>query len=79
MMSMKGFVKIHHLEKSRYTYFSKWYYPVVREIIMFGDRNYSPAQIAAVLSPAITEKEAEKALKLLIELELIKQEEEPRG
>jgi uncharacterized protein (TIGR02147 family) len=76
MMAMRGFVKIHQLEKNRYTYFSKWYYPVVREVIMFGDRKHNPAQIAVMLKPPITPKEAEKALKLLSDLELINQDED---
>lgn len=74
MMSAKGYGHIQKLEKASYEYFSKWYYPVIREVIQFGTRRHTPAQIAAMLEPGIKPKEAEKALKLLIELELIRKD-----
>lgn len=75
MISMKGNTKINRIEKARYEYFSKWYYPVIREIVSFGDRRHTPAQIARILNPEITPKQAKIALKLLTELELIKKDE----
>ncbi len=74
MMSLKPFSKINKLNKASYEYFSKWYYPVVREIVMFGDRKYTPEQVAGLLNPKITPKQAEKALKLLLKLELIQKD-----
>ncbi len=74
MMAMRGYNKIHKIEKENFEYFSKWYYPVIREIVMFGDRRHTPGQVASLLNPKITVKEAEKALSLLLNLGLIKRD-----
>lgn len=74
MMSINGYLKSHKLEKSSYIYFSKWYYPAIREIAVFGDRSLTPDKIAKILSPDITAKEVEKALKLLQELGLLRKD-----
>ncbi len=78
MMSMRGYLNIHRIDKSKYTYFSKWYYPVIREIVSIGNRAYTPSQIAKLLIPEIKAKQAEKALKVLTELGLIKEKSRNR-
>lgn len=76
MISINGFLKFHKLDKSCYTYFSKWYYPAIREIAVFGDRNLNPEDIAELLNPSIAVKEVEKALILLQELGLLRKNED---
>jgi len=76
MMSAKGYGHIQKLEKASYEYFSKWYYPVIREVVLFGSRRHTPLQIATLLKPNIKPKEAEKALKLLVELGLIQKNDD---
>lgn len=78
MLSVKGYINNHRLDKASYEYFSKWYYPAIREIITFDGRRSTPEQIADRLNPKITPKEAEKALELLLELRLIKKDENGR-
>ncbi len=72
MMAVKGFSDIRKLEKEAYEYFSKWYYPVIREVISFEHIAGSPEEIAGLLLPPITPKEAENALNLLEKLGLIR-------
>lgn len=72
MLSLNGDTGAAKIEKEQYEYFSKWYYPVIRELVTFGDRRYTPAEIAAMLNPPITEHEARKALKLLANLKMIR-------
>jgi uncharacterized protein (TIGR02147 family) len=76
MMSVKGYTKIHEIAKESYEYFSRWYYPVVREVITFGSGDLRPGQIASLLRPKITAKEAEAAVKLLEKIKLIKRNSE---
>jgi uncharacterized protein (TIGR02147 family) len=76
MMSVNGYLKSHKIDKAGYVYFSKWYYPAIREIVVFGDRNITPDKIAQLLNPSITAREAEKALDLLKELGLIMKNKE---
>ncbi len=78
MIASPGFMKIKKVDKSSYEYFSKWYYPVIREIVEFGDRRHSPEQIAALLNPKILPPQAKKALRLLQELGLIGKDAEGR-
>ncbi|QTA80987.1 CHP02147 [Desulfonema limicola] len=76
MMSIKGFGEIKKIEKAGYEYFSKWYFPIIREIIMFGSRKQTPEDIAPLLNPPITAAEAKKAIDLLMTLELVKKDED---
>lgn len=74
MTRLKGFADIQPLEKASYEYFSNWYCPVVREIVLFGERRHTPETIAALLDPPITAREAEKTLDLLTNLGLIRKD-----
>jgi uncharacterized protein (TIGR02147 family) len=76
VMSIKGYTKVRKIEKKSYEYFSKWYNTAVREIIMFGDRDFTAEQVAETINPKITPKEAEVAINLLIELGLIKKDKD---
>lgn len=76
MLAVKEYINNHKIDKVKYEYFSKWYYPAIREIITFNDKHYTPGQIAERLNPKISPKEAERALKLLLELGLIKKDPE---
>ncbi len=74
MMSVSGYLKSHKLDQSKYKYFSKWYYPAIREIAVFGNRDSTPEQIAKSLNPNISTREAERALKILLELQLLRKD-----
>ena len=74
MMASNGYLKSHKIDRSNYIYFSKWYYPAIREIAIFGDRNSTPEQIANKLNPNITTREVEKALEILLELGLLRKD-----
>lgn len=76
MMAMKGTAAIGKIEKAGYDYFSNWYYPVVREMIMFGNRELTPEDISKTLNPKITPAQAKKALKALTQLGLIHKDED---
>jgi uncharacterized protein (TIGR02147 family) len=76
MMSIKGYIKARKIEKKSYEYFSKWYNTAVREIVMFGGRNFTAEQIAETLNPKITPKEAETAINLLVDLGFIKKDKD---
>lgn len=56
------------LEKGQFEYYSKWFVPAIREMVLLKNFEEDPEWIAHNLFPAITPKEAEWALGLLIEL-----------
>ena len=76
MISISGFKKIHKIAKSQYQYFSKWYYPVIREIIRFNGGNLNEDQMARLLRPKISVAEAKSAINLLARLGLIQKNAE---
>ena len=78
LISLRGQGNIKQLETAQYEYFSKWYFPVIRELVIFGDRMQTPEQIAEKLTPPVKVKNVEIALKRLQHLELIRKDETDR-
>lgn len=71
LLSLKG-VNANSLVGNQYEFYQKWYYPAVRELIGIYDFNGDFAALAKKLSPAISVKEAKKAITLLDRLKLIR-------
>lgn len=63
------------LEKGQFEYYSTWYIPAIREMVLLKDFDEDPAWIAGRLEPPITPREAEAALKLLLNLGLLVRDE----
>ena len=59
------------LNRDVYEYFSKWYVAAIRELLFFYKQPVDPGEIANRLCPPISSDEAEKAIELLVRLELI--------
>lgn len=57
-------------------YLSTWYVPVIRELARRPDFQADPAWIARQLRPPIRPSEAEEALELLLDLDLLKRTDE---
>ncbi len=60
------------LRREQYEYYQKWYYTAIRAYIGCGTFTGDFVGLAKALSPAITVKQAEKAVMLLIRLGLVK-------
>jgi uncharacterized protein (TIGR02147 family) len=60
------------LRQHQFTYFSKWYYPAIREIMAYLDFRDDFGALARSLSPPITTAQAKRAVRLLLDLGLIK-------
>jgi len=73
MTSLRSPGSIKQLESASYDYFSCWYIPVIREVATWGESRRSAAEVAALLDPPVTAKEAERAFKVLTELQLLRQ------
>jgi uncharacterized protein (TIGR02147 family) len=66
------------LEKASFDYFANWYYPVLREVATWGNGRMTAGEIAALLQPPVTVKEAERALAALTDLGLLERDEQGR-
>ncbi|MBX7148995.1 TIGR02147 family protein [bacterium] len=64
----KSYYEVKNIDHKAYLYFSRWYYPVIREMAYFAEFKDDPNWVAARLSPRITPAEASEALKTLFEL-----------
>lgn len=69
-------VRYFNLSKSQYKYFDKWYYPVIRElaVMMKWDEDYK--KLAQCVEPSITADEAKEAVRTLLELHMLKKDEQ---
>jgi len=63
------------LEKGQFEYYSKWYIPAIREMVLLKNFREDPQWIASKLKPQIAPREAESALKLLLDLNLLVRDE----
>jgi len=60
------------LEERELAYYENWWVVAVRSMLEVVDGRFRPAEIAARLSPAVTEAEVAKAMELLLDLGLAK-------
>lgn len=63
------------LERDQYKILSKWYYYVVREMVLLSDFQRSPRWISEQLNYKISAEEAKDAIETLLELDLLKEED----
>jgi uncharacterized protein (TIGR02147 family) len=66
------------IEHKQFQYFSQWYHPVVRELIVLEEFAGSAERIASHVVPPITESQVEKSIQLLEELGLIRKDSASR-
>ncbi len=71
LRSMMNSVSESNIDSHLFEYFSKWYHPVVRELVCLWDFQNDYEMIARTLVPPITRAQAHRAVELLKELELL--------
>lgn len=62
------------IEKQNYEYYSAWFHPVVRELVVSKDFDGTPEWIARRIHPAITPAQVLKSIELLEKLGFIRKE-----
>jgi uncharacterized protein (TIGR02147 family) len=60
------------VDATQYAFYEKWYYSVIRELLAFHPFVDDYRELARLLEPPIATSEAQKAIKLLEELKLIR-------
>ncbi len=71
LLSLSDFVEEHQLALDEYSYLSKWYFPVVRELVTHISTENGYEQLAKTVSPQITSRQAQKAVELLCRMGFI--------
>ncbi len=69
---------VKRLERSAFEYLSKWYYPAIRELVSCNGFREDPDWIASRLQPAITPKQAKRAVELLLRLGFLQRDDRGR-
>ncbi|OGQ08544.1 MAG: hypothetical protein A3G32_00075 [Deltaproteobacteria bacterium RIFCSPLOWO2_12_FULL_40_28] len=72
MVRSRKVAEISPLEKDRYEYYSSWYHPVVRELVVSNYYDGTPASLSVLIRPSLTESQVEKSIELLVRLGFIK-------
>lgn len=71
LIQSKKFSLLKPIEKKNYEYYSSWYHPVVRELVVSGDFDGTSDWIANKIFPPITPAQAAKSIELLEKIGLI--------
>jgi len=71
----KQFTVARELRQDQYHFFSRWYMPVIRELIISPYYKDDPEWIASRLVPQITQEEVEEAIEILVSLDLVFRDE----
>lgn len=72
VISFREYRNAKKLVLDQYDYFSKWYYPVIREMVNLDNFQEDPLWVSRTINPQITVAEASEALSKLESLGLIK-------
>lgn len=78
LISMNEYVVENKLRVEQYTYFDRWYYAAIRELVTLFDFKDNHELLAQMLRPSITTKQARDAVSLLLSLSLIYKDTEGR-
>jgi uncharacterized protein (TIGR02147 family) len=78
MLSCRVFKKLYPLSGAQFNYYKNWYFIPIREMVALEDFHEDAEWIAKKIIPSITPQEAKKALDDMLELGLIKRNEEGR-
>ncbi|MBI4411197.1 MAG: TIGR02147 family protein [Deltaproteobacteria bacterium] len=71
LLRSKKFSQLKPIEKDNYEYYSTWYHPVIRELVISKEFDGTPEWLADHVYPPITKLQAEKSVELLEKLGFI--------
>ena len=67
----RRYAEARKLEKGQFEYYSKWYIPIIREMVLLDDFREDAAWIVSRLTSSITPREAKEAIEFLLDLGLL--------
>ena len=68
--------KLKQLDATQYAFYEKWYHSVIREVLAYHPFKDDYRELARLLEPPIATSEAQKAIKLLVNLKLIQRNDQ---
>jgi uncharacterized protein (TIGR02147 family) len=76
LLQSRKYRQLKPIEKDRFEYYSKWYHPVVRELVSAKNFDGTPEWIASHISPKVTAAQAARSVELLEKLGFIEKTSE---
>lgn len=76
LAAIRRFRSARRIDEGMFDYLSRWYYPAIREMVARPDFREDPAWIGQQLLPSVQPAQAQEALTVLLELGLIRREED---
>lgn len=67
--------KTRQLASAQFEYYSQWYHPAVRELVVMGPRDWDAKALAHILRPKVTVVQVRQSLRLLQSLGMIRLDE----
>lgn len=71
MKKFQGSIAIEMLSNDQFEYFSKWYHPIIKELLDISTFNGDYASLSAQIKPPITEVDARQSVELLQKLGVV--------
>ncbi len=71
LLQSKKYSELKPIEKNQYEYYSSWYHPVIRELVVSKGCDGSPESIMRQLEPEVSHAQVERSLELLENLGFI--------
>ncbi len=59
-------VAVHHVEENHFFFYEKWYYPVIRELMVLVEWHDDPAILAKMVRPSISIPDARSAVEKIL-------------
>lgn len=78
ILRSKKYSQLKPMEKDQYDFYSNWYHPVIRELIVSDDFGDDYERLASRVYPRLTPQQAKKSVELLQRLGFIKKIDEKR-
>jgi uncharacterized protein (TIGR02147 family) len=78
LMKVRGGADPKRIEQSEYEYYSAWWHPVVRELVVAVDFQDDYRRLGSMVVPAIAAAEAQKSVELLLRLGFVRKEDDGR-
>ncbi len=67
--------QFYKLNKNQFFFYEKWYYPVIRELMVHSDWDENYTKLAKMVRPPISTMEAQEAVELLLSSGMVKKSE----
>jgi uncharacterized protein (TIGR02147 family) len=68
--------EFYKVNEAQLAYYDQWYYPVLRELVVYSDWKNDYKKLCSLMRPAITPEQARKAVETLLEIKMLSQSDD---